>query len=236
MKLRNHIVLYLLALLAVAGCASTKVTDRDQVAYGPLPRPNTIWVYDFAATPDDVPGESSLAGQYSEHSTPQTDEQIATGRKVGAEIATQLVEQINAMGMYAAVAGPDTRPEINDIVIHGYLLSVVQGSEKKRVLIGFGSGESELKVAAEGFEVTPNGLRKLGSGDTDATGAKTPGTAVGILALVATHNPAGLIISTGMKVYGEETGRSGIEGRAKQTAKEIADVLKKRFQQEGWIS
>jgi hypothetical protein len=236
MKFRRHIVLYLLALLLVAGCASTKITDRDQDVSGPLPRPNTIWVYDFAATPDDVPGESSLAGQHDEHSTPQTAEQIATGRKVGAEIASQLVDDIRAMGMSAERAGPGTRPEINDIVIHGYLLSVVQGSEKKRVMIGFSSGESELKVAAEGFQMTANGLRKLGSGETDATGAKTPGTAVGILALVATHNPAGLIISTGMKAYGEETGSSGIEGRAKQTAKEIADVLKKRFKQQGWIS
>jgi len=121
-------------------------------------------------------------------------------------------------------------------VIRGYLLSVVQGNTGKRVLIGFGSGDAELKVAAEGFQMTASGLRKLGSGTTDATGNKTPGTAVGVLALLATHNPAGLIISTGMKAYDEKTGRSGIEGREKQTAAEIADVLKKRFQQEGWIS
>ena len=56
------------------------------------------------------------------------------------------------------------------------------------------------------------------------------------LTLLATHNPAGLIISTGMKAYDEETGRSGIEGRVKSTVTEIADVLQKRFQQEGWIS
>jgi len=36
-------------------------------------------------------------------------------------------------------------------------------------------------------------------------------------------------------VYGEESGSSKVEGRAKQTAKEIADVLKKRFQEQGWI-
>ena len=38
-----------------------------------------------------------------------------------------------------------------------------------------------------------------------------------------------------MKVYGEASGSSKIEGRAKQTAKEIADELKTRFQQQGWI-
>jgi len=236
MKSRSHILSSLFVLLLVTACASTKVSDRDQVVSGPLPRPNTIWVHDFAATPDDVPGDSVLAGQYSEHGTPQSAEQIAAGRKAGAEIAAALVEQIIGMGMYAAVAGPNSRPAINDIVIRGYLLSVVQGDTGKRVLIGLGAGDAELKVAAEGFQMTAHGLRKLGSGTTDATGGKTPGTAVGVLALIATHNPAGLIISTGVKAYDEKTGRSGLEGRANQTATEIADVLKKRFQQEGWIS
>ena len=235
-RMSTGLVAVLGLMLLVAGCASTKITDRDQVVAGPLPRPNTIWVYDFAATADDVPGESALAGQYSAHGSPQSAEQIATGRRVGAELATELVEQINAMGMYAAVAGPETQPEINDIVIHGYLLTIVQGDTGKRVMIGFGAGDAELKVAVEGFEVTTSGLRKLGSGSTDATGNKTPGTGVGILSLLATHNPAGLIVSTGMKVYDEESGRSGIEGRVKSTVTEIADVLKKRFQQEGWIS
>jgi hypothetical protein len=235
MIFRRHVVFSLFALLFVAGCASTKVTSREQLVTGQLPRPETIWVYDFAATPADVPDQSALANQYSAHSTPQTEEQIAVGRKAGAEIAVELVEQINAMGMHAEEAGPETHPEINDIVIHGYLLSVVQGDTGKRVLIGLGAGDAELKVAVEGFQMTTHGLRKLGSGTSDATGNKTPGTGVGILALIATHNPAGLIVSTGMKAYDEETGRSGIEGREKQTATEIADVLKKRFQQEGWI-
>lgn len=32
-----------------------------------------------------------------------------------------------------------------------------------------------------------------------------------------------------MKVYGEKSGKSKVEGRAEQTAEEIAEVLKKRF-------
>jgi hypothetical protein len=59
---------------------------------------------------------------------------------------------------------------------------------------------------------------------------------LGVAALIATHNPAGLIVSTGMSIYGEKTGKDTVEGRAKQSAKEIADVLKKRFQEQGWIN
>jgi hypothetical protein len=33
----------------------------------------------------------------------------------------------------------------------------------------------------------------------------------------------------------EESGKSTIEGRADQAAKEIADVLRQRFQEQDWI-
>jgi len=228
-------VTYLMALAMTAGCASTSVSNRQQLATGPLPRPAQIWVYNFAATPADVPPESSLAGGAATNSTPQTAEQIAEGRKLGSQIATQLVQAIIGMGMPAAIASAATRPQLNDLVIEGCILSVQQGSTAARVVIGFTAGESELKVAVEGFQMTPNGLRKLGSGDVSSTGNKTPGTAVGLAVLIATHNPAGLIVSTGMKVYGEKSGSNTIEGRAKQIAQETGDALKKRFQQEGWI-
>ena len=147
MKSHHHIVLSLFALMLIAGCGSTKVTSRNELVTGRIPRPAHIWVYDFAATAADVPAESALAGKYSEHSTPQTAEQIATGRKLGAEIAAELVKEIRAMGMPAELGVAGTTPQINDIVIRGYLISFNKGSEAKRIAIGFGSGASDLKVA-----------------------------------------------------------------------------------------
>lgn len=232
----NKLVACLIALAITAGCASTTVSNRQQVATGYIPRPNQIWVYDFAATPADVPPESSLAGQSSADTAPQTADQIAEGRKLAAQITANLVQQISAMGLPAATGSPATRPQVNDIVIEGSILSVQQGSAAERVAIGFSAGQSEMKVAVEGFQMTPTGLRKLGSGDVGSTGNKTPGSAVGLAVLIATHNPAGLIVSTGMKVYGEKSGSNTVEGRAKQISQEIADVLKKRFQEQGWIS
>jgi hypothetical protein len=218
-----------------AGCASTKVTNSDQLVAGLIPRPATIWVYNFVATPADLPADSPLAGEADLDNTPQTPEQIAAGQKLGAEIATELVGQLNAMSMVAAVAGPGNKPQINDLVIRGYLLSVKPGSAAKRIAIGFGSGASELRTLVEGFQTTAQGPRKLGSGTVEAGGSKGPGAALGVATFLATANPAGLIVSSGMKVYGEESGNSKLEGRAKATAKEIASVLKTRFQQQGWI-
>ena len=105
----------------------------------------------------------------------------------------------------------------------------------ERVAIGLGAGASELTATVEAFQMTATGLRKLGGGELDAEGGKGPGGAVGAAVLIATHNPVGLIVSTGVKAYGEESGKSTIEGRADQTAKEIADQLKKKFEEQGWI-
>ena len=232
---RHKLVLGIFALLLVAGCASTEIYNNQKMVSGPIPRPAHVWVYDFGATPEDVPADSALAGQYSQDAAYQNKEQIETGRKLGALIATELVKQIRDMGMPAEHAVTGTVMQINDIILRGYLISYDEGNATKRVMIGFGSGSSNVKVTLESFQVTTYGLLKLGSGSASAGASKTPGAAVGAAAFIATANPVGLIVGTGVKVYGEKSGKSKVEGRADQLAKEIADVLKERFKEQGWI-
>jgi hypothetical protein len=235
MKFPSCIVLCLFVLALVPGCASSKVAKRQEYKGGKIPRPAHIWVYDLAATPADVPANSALAGQTVEHATPQTAEQIEAGRRAGSIVATQLVEEIRHMGMPAEHASTESQPQINDLVIRGYLLSVNEGDATKRVAIGFGSGASEISAAVEGFQMTAQGLRKLGGGEVDSGGSKSPGAALGVVGAIATANPVGLIVGTGAKAYGEYSGSSKIEGRAKDAAKEIAAALKPKFQEQGWI-
>ena len=139
------------------------------------------------------------------------------------------------MGLPAAHASSGTKMQVNDLVLRGYLLSIDEGDATKRVAVGFGSGASQLSAAVEGFQVTAQGLKKLGSGKVDAGGGKTPGGAVGVAALIVTGNPVGLIVGGGAKAYGEYSGSSKIEGRAKAIAKEIGDTIRPKFQAQGWI-
>jgi hypothetical protein len=218
MKLFNRIVLCMFVIAAIVGCASSTITSRQQYQGGKIARPDHIIVYDFAATPADVPAEH-----------------IATARQVGAEITKVLIEDIRAMGLPAERGSSHTVPQIGDLVIKGNILSINEGSTAERIAIGFGSGAAQLKAAAAGYLMTDRGLRKLGSGTVDTRGSKSPGTAAGVAGAIATGNPAGLIISTGMKVYGEESGGSTIEGRAKDMAKEIGGLLHVKFKEQGWI-
>lgn len=236
MKSISPMVLGLLAAFVVAGCASTNVTQQTPMSSPGLARPNQIWVYNFVANSADMPTNSSIGGQVGAPSIPPTPEQLEEGRQLGALIAQQLVADINAMGLTAVQAGPGSTPQVGDGVIRGYLVSVQSGSAAQRFVIGFGAGTSEMDTVVEGYAVTPQGWRKLGSGTLTSSGNKTPGMVVPAAVAIATANPIGLIVVGGAKIYGEASGRNGLEGRAKSTADEIAAQLKIRFQDRGWIS
>src|SRR5271168_2104012 len=236
MKSSSRLMLCLLAMFVGAGCASTNVTQQTPMSNPGLARPNQIWVYNFVANSADMPTNSSIGGEVGAPSTPPTPDQIEEGRQLGALIAQELVADINAMGLSAVQAGPGASPQVGDGVIRGYLVSVQGGGAVQRFVIGFGAGTSEMDTVVEGYAVTPQGWRKLGSGTLSSSGNKMPGMVAPAAVAIATGNPTGLIVVGGMKVYGEASGRNTLEGRAKATADSIAEELRIRFKDRGWVS
>jgi len=146
-----------------------------------------------------------------------------------------LVEELQKMGLPAVGANGQPPPQLNDIAIVGYFVSIDSGSIAKRVAIGFGSGAPELATAVEVYVMSDRGLRRLGSGELNSAGSKGPGEALPLAVAVASGNPIGLIVSSAAKVEGEVSGRTTIEGSAKRTAQEIAEKLKVGAQRQGWI-
>ena len=225
----------LLAVAVLAGCSSTVVSSRQQLVTEQLARPTTIWVTDFTAFPNEFPAASAIRGEHRPITTPQTTRQTAVARQVGADISAQVIEEIRSMGLSCERATVGTQMRVNDIYLRGYLLTVDEGSATKRMIFGFGFGSSELRTLVEGFQATPAGFRKIGSETVDAGGSRTPGMALAGGIMIATANPVGLIVSSGMKFASEATGRSKLKGRARATAKLVADELRIQFKANGWI-
>ena len=223
-------------LAVLAGCASTKVTQQTPMVSPELARPKRIYVYNFIADPAQIPPGSAISANLSTPSKPPTAEELETGRKLGARIAHDLAADIRAMGLSAMQAGPGSVPQVGDGVIRGYLVSVQGGSAVKRFVIGFGAGASEMDAVVEGYAVTPQGWRKLGSGTLNSSGNKMPGMVVPAAVAIATANPIGVIVTGGARLYGEASGKNTLQGRAKATADEITAQLKIRFRDRGWIS
>jgi hypothetical protein len=223
----------MLALLLIGGCAKTTVSDRQYYEGPRLARPARVIVYDFAASASDLPAGYDVA--IAAPAAEQTPDDVSLGRKLGAEIAKNLVTDLQEAGLPAVQAAGQPPPQLNDITIVGYFVSVDSGSIAKRFAIGFGAGAPELRTVAEAYVMSNKGLRRLEAEELNSTGPKGPGEALPLAVAVASGNPIGLIVSSAVKVGGEVSGMSTIEGSAKRTAKEIADQVKTGARRQGWI-
>lgn len=223
------------AVVVAVGCASTSVTQRQSYEGAKLSKPERIRVYNFAATQADIPTWAAGANQYAGQEPSQTAEQLAAGRKLGDQVAKEVVNEIRAMGLPAEQANRSTPLQVGDYALVGYFESVDQGSAVERVALGFGAGAASMKTRVEGYQMTESGLRKLGGGEVDSGGGKGPGLAVPLAVTLATANPIGLVVGGAIKVGGEVSGHDTIEGVSKRTAKEIGDQLQVAFKRQGWI-
>jgi hypothetical protein len=227
----------LVSLIIITGCASGKVTKRQSnVQNEQIPRPDKIFVHDFAVTTDEVSEPLIMDGNVIIQDSTQSVEETQRAKLLAVEIANNLVTDISGMGLQAFLAGPNDKPQPGDIVLKGQFLTIDEGAAAKRVLIGFGAGSGELTVRIEAYQMTANGLRKLGSGDITAAGGKKPGALVPALVAVATDNPVGLIVSSALSIKGEKKGGSEtLEGAAKRVAEVIAEELETVFKSRRWI-
>jgi len=199
-----------------------------------LAKPARVFVYDFASTPAAVPSDSAIAGLYQQRTTPQTPEEIELGRRFGARVSARLIEELNKNEIAATAAATGPVPLPGDVVIRGEFISIDEGSRMKRMLIGFGAGAAELKTLVEGYVVTTTGLVPLGSAQVETAGGKMPGMLVPIGAGAAMGNVATSVAISGAANVLQEAGPEGLDAAAKRTAKEIAKVIVKAYEERGW--
>jgi hypothetical protein len=221
-----------LAGFVASGCATTNFTaDGSGDRAGRIARPARIVVYPFAATTADLAPDQR--GGYADYSA--SAEHARVSRELGYKVAERLADRINDMGIKAVVATSGSQPRVGDIVIRGHFESIDEGSTARRWAVGFGSGKAELRTVVAGYQVTSDGLRRVGGGTVDSGGGKGPGLFVPVIVTAATANPVGLVVAGAAKIEGEASGRTTIDGAAKRTADEIADRIETRFEDEGWI-
>jgi Domain of unknown function (DUF4410) len=111
-----------LLIVVLTGCASSSVIAY-QPYQGKIARPDRIIVYDFAATPSELPSEVAIAAPL-----PLTAEQLATGRRLGSEIAKDLVAELQGMGLPAVRAAGKPAPLVGDGLVAGYFALVEEGN------------------------------------------------------------------------------------------------------------
>jgi len=226
----------LLALFVLSGCAPTQVNTITQYS-GPVPRPNTVLVYNFAVSPDEVQLDQGISVKIEDmiKKTPRTKEEKAVGHAVAEALATHLVKELNAIGVPATRAYGRPSTMGNAIEIEGQFLSVDEGNRTERVVIGLGAGRTDVKTLTQVYDARFGTRMLVQEFDTDAKSGYKPGMAEMMAVGVLTHHLLVSTLASGALAAGSEAFFAGVDADARRTAQEIVKQLGQFFVAQGWI-
>jgi hypothetical protein len=227
-------------LILFTGCASTKVQPMGVYSnIEPLPRPDRFLVYDFAVSSADVTLNRGLVARMHNliSTTPQTEEQLKVGRAVAAALSEELVEHIRALGLPAERASKPDAMTDGTLAIEGQFISIDEGNRLRRMVIGFGLGQSEVRTLVQVYIGIAGGQRIVQEFETSAQSSKAPGmgpmVGVGAAARGAAGVATGAVVGGGAHTLAES--RQSAAADARRTADVLAKHLAQFFAAQGWI-
>lgn len=229
----------LLAVGALAACAQTVVQPQTATVTTRLGRPARVLVYDLATRPDEIHPDQSVLSQVASTATGMQPSQrdAALGAQARDAFSTELVARINAMGLRAERAAAGTPAAPGDVKIVGAFLDIDQGNQLRRLVIGLGTGASEIDAEVEVLQATAGKPVRVAQFSTHADSGEMPGAAITMGAgAAATGGVSAGLAAANVAVSGAKAFRSQIEQMAGRSADRAADYLARVFAQQGWIA
>jgi|HubBroStandDraft_5_1064220.scaffolds.fasta_scaffold309035_1 hypothetical protein len=164
---------------------SAKVEAVEHGGSGQIvPKPAGVVIHDFAVRTSDVTLDDSVAGRLRRdrllrHGTDEDSTPEVLARHVQTAFYKALTEQLeknHIVATRAADADPaDPEGSASSLVLDGEFTAIDEGSKSKRVMIGFGSGASELKTHVTVSSFTAGHSVVLLALDLDSKSGKRPG-------------------------------------------------------------
>jgi len=221
------------AVLLLTSCARTSV---KQLGGDPasLSRPDVIVVHDFSISPDQVELDHTIGLRLQEMlgSSSDSKERMRVAQQISGVVTKNLLADLRQKG-YPAVPAMEAPPGGRSLAIQGQFFSIDQGSQRRRMIIGFGMGASEVRALVQVFEMSPGESRLIDDFYATVESSRRPGmgpmagggAAVGSAATSAVlGGTLGLVGANGQSV----------EADARHLADTITDELVKFFDRQGW--
>jgi hypothetical protein len=229
----------LLAGLAL-GCAKAEVKDLETKATGPLPKPPLALIYDFAVSPKDV--DVDRWGLNDVRSQAPTKDQLRVGEAISRLFADALVQDLNKRSIKAQRGVATTPVPLHAVRIEGVFVTLREGDDAKRTMIGFGYGASKAEARVSAYQQTSGGKRFLGQGSVATKASRKPGS----VASLARGSYFGLAFKVAAK-GAEKAGapdptperikemKSGLEGDIRRGAQAVSERIEAEYRKQGWL-
>ncbi len=224
--------------IGLTGCAATTVQPRSEQEISGLASPTVVLVYPFGITADDVTTNQGVFARVEKSlsSTPMSEAQRQTAWDVSNRLADDLVTGINGLGLYTQRGSDRTVVPPGAVVISGAFVDVNEGNRAKRLVIGFGAGESTVDTRMRVMYYTGDSYRTLAEYTAHADSGNMPGAAVTMGAGAAAQGgmTAGLAAANA-GIGGVKAHRSSMDPMIDRLADKSVASLSQLFAAQGWI-
>ncbi len=238
--IRSHLASTAVAGALALACATANLESQDAVT-GRLPRPPMTLVYAFAVDKSEVQVDQWGLNSAGSGASDAQRQQVA--RTISASFRDALVKDLEKRGIRAQAATRGTPRPQNAVMLQGVFVSLQEGDDAKRTVIGFGQGASSLEARIRAYQESPGGPRYLGMGTVTAKGSRKPGVAVSGVSAAATGSVVGLAIKGAEKV-GSQTGldeplpnelKEGVQADVVRAAGKVGDLIAEKYRERGWL-
>lgn len=241
-----EVLVALLGMVVMAGCAKTVVGSQYESAKWNLMKPSQIFVYDFAVTREQVHENAGLLqgtiNDFQDTTTYQHEGEIIG--EVRTVAADELVEGIQNLGLPARRVSSSTLLPKGALGITGQFLDVDEGNKGARLVIGFGKGQSRVDVRIQLYEygLDQSGTEpetaptKLLEFDTHADSGSMPGAIVtGPAGAAAAGGLTVGVAAANIGVGAIKSYRSAMGQMTSRSAEQAVNFLSEYFFRHGWI-
>lgn len=222
----------------LTGCAGG-VTNASTYSAMPQARPENIYVYAFASTPDQVKLDGGMIQKMESRfdGTSALKKQTDDAVEVREQVADEIVHQLQSMGLHAIRADSPAPADRNALIVQGSFETIDAGNRRRRMLVGLGAGKSQVGTSVQVLYQPAGAAPQLvQSFDASADSGKAPGVAetAGIGA-AAGHVATSAVAGGGLHAV-SETKHAGMSADAKRLAGSIAKQVAEIGVEEGWMS
>ncbi len=228
----------MLFALAAIGCASATVTPEKVATPVKPSRPKIVYVRNFAVVASDVKESHGLISKTEREfsSTPEEERQMEIGHAAAKELSDRLAKDLGALG-FTVEEQTGQVPVTGDVLlVEGEFRNVDEGAATRRVIVGFGAGQSTLDTQVRVYRIAGDSRQKVLEFATHADSGELPGTALTMGA--AAFATGGVSVAGGAAAGGISGGKAYL-GRvnylADKTADQVNAYLSHYCAQQGWI-
>lgn len=222
-----------IVLAAVAvGCASTSVEQTRRA--GALEKPDRILVRNFAVTLADVDLDRGIGPTIARDATGEvtSSAEVKLGRAAADALADELVAKLRKAGLPAERSSGRVALTPTTLVLAGKFLTLDEGNQTMRTLVGFGAGASRVTTRVQAWM---DG-QLVAEAETEAKSGKKPGAAVTLGAGAAMGTAATAAAVAAATTGASELFLTSVQADARRTGDEIADRILRAYRERGWLA